>query len=285
MNFLTYTFTMSSINRILNTLCFCFFLMFNGAFAQDKIEITGTVLEATTQEPLSGALITVTSSKSQKGTSTDYNGNFKLLLDKGEHTLLISFLGYESKEMTVHTSQPNLGNIVLAISDNTLKEIVISTSQKRYHNDFKGSNFRINPIVLKNTNPLNTEELLRTVPGVNIVGDMGLSNRPNISIRGSWGRRSQKILLLEDGSPIAPAPYIAPGTYYNPVSDRITAMEVSKGADILKYGPNNMYGAINYITALPSQKPELRLKLTGGGRDYQSALVSYGGTWKNLGTL
>lgn len=276
---------MSSFNRNLNTLCFCFFLMINGAFAQNKIEISGTVLEATTQEPLSGALITVTSSKLQKGTSADYNGNFKLLLDKGEHTLLISFLGYESKEMTVHTSQPYIGNIVLAISDNTLKEIVISTSQKRYNNDFKGSNFRINPIVLKNTNPLNTEELLRTVPGVNIVGDMGLSNRPNISIRGSWGRRSQKILLLEDGSPIAPAPYIAPGTYYNPVSDRITAMEVSKGADILKYGPNNMYGAINYITALPPQKPELRLKLAGGGRDYQSALVSYGGTWKNLGTL
>ena len=30
---------------------------------------------------------------------------------------------------------------------------------------------------LKNINPLNTEEVLRTIPGVNIVGDMGLSNR------------------------------------------------------------------------------------------------------------
>src|SRR5690606_38567782 len=194
MNILTYTFATSSFNISLSALCFGLFFMINGTFTEDKIEISGTIFEAANQEPLSGALILVTSSKSPKGISADYNGNFKLLLDKGEHTLLISFLGYESKEMTIHTSQPNLGNIVLAISDNTLKEIVISTSQKRYHNDFKGSNFRINPIVLKNTNPLNTEELLRTVPGVNIVGDMGLSNRPNISIGGSWGRRSQKIL-------------------------------------------------------------------------------------------
>src|SRR5690606_16064174 len=163
--------------------------------------------------------------------------------------------------MVVNTNQPHLGHILMNIDPSTLKEIIINSSSNRYISNFKGSNFKISPIVLKNTNPLNTEELLRTVPGVNIVGDMGLSNRPNISIRGSWGRRSQKILLLEDGSAIAPAPYIAPGTYYNPVSDRVTAIEVLKGADILKYGPNNMYGAINYSTALPPQKPEHRLKL------------------------
>src|SRR5690606_6995545 len=167
----------------------------------------------------------------------------------------------------------------------TLNEILVSASSINYKSDFKGSNFRLNPARMEKINPMGTEEVLRMVPGVNIVGDMGLSNRPNISIRGSWGRRSQKILLLEDGSPIAPAPYIAPGTYYNPVSDRLTAIEVLKGADILKYGPNNMYGAINYITALPPQKPELRLKLAGGGHGYQSGLVSYGGTWKNLGAL
>ncbi len=84
---------------------------------------------------------------------------------------------------------------------------------------------------------------------------------------------------------MAPAPYIAPGAYYNPVSDRVTSIEVYKGADLLKYGPNNMYGAVNYITALPPQKPTLLLKLTGGERDYASGLFSYGGTWGNTGAL
>nr|WP_279347076.1 TonB-dependent receptor plug domain-containing protein [Gramella sp. AN32] len=162
---------------------------------------------------------------------------------------------------------------------------MVSASPNNFKSNFKGSNFRINPLTLKNINPLSTEEVLKTVPGVNIVGDMGLSNRPNISIRGSWGRRSKKVLLMEDGTPSAPAPYIAPGAYYNPVSDRITGIEVYKGADMLRYGPNNMYGAVNYITALPPQKPQLRVKLVGGERNYQTALLSYGGTWNNLGAL
>lgn len=82
-----------------------------------------------------------------------------------------------------------------------------------------------------------------------------------------------------------PAPYIAPGAYYNPVSDRVKAIEVYKGADMLRFGPNNMYGGINYITALPPQKPELRFKLVGGQRGYTTGLFSYGGTWNKLGAL
>ena len=187
--------------------------------------------------------------------------------------------------ITINTQNPELGTIALQLSNTTLDEVIVSASPKSFKDEFKGSNFRITPIALKNRNPLSTEEVLRTVPGVNIVGDMGLSNRPNISIRGSWGRRSKKVLLMEDGTPSAPAPYIAPGAYYNPVSDRITAIEVYKGADMLRYGPNNMYGAINYITALPPQKPELRVKMIGGQRNYKTGLISYGGTWNNLGAL
>jgi len=166
-----------------------------------------------------------------------------------------------------------------------MEEILISASGTSFKSGFKGSNYKLNKIELQRINPISTEEVLNTIPGVNIVGDMGISNRPNISIRGSWGRRSKKVLLLEDGTPAAPAPYIAPGAYYNPVSDRISSIEVYKGADLLRYGPNNMYGAVNYLTALPPQKPEFRVKMIGGQRGYATGLLSYGGTWKNLGAL
>src|SRR5690606_17796837 len=185
----------------------------------------------------------------------------------------------------VSPSQTELGTIALSVSPTSLSEIIVSATSQNYRSDFKGSNFTISPRDIRNTNPLNTEDVLKTVPVVNIVGDMRLSNRPNISICGSWGRRSRKILLLEDGSPAAPAPYIAPGTYYNPLSDRVQAIEVYKGADMLRYGPNNMYGAVNYITALPPQAPELRVKLDGGSRNYATGLFSDGGTWQKLGAL
>src|SRR5690606_13659765 len=219
------------------------------------------------------------------GTVTESKGNFSLTIPDDTKTITISYLGYLSKEVEVQGSSADIGVIVLTVNPTSLDEIIVSASPLNYKSDFKGSNFRLTPTDIKNINPLNTEEILRTVPGVNIVGDMGLSNRPNISIRGSWGRRSKKVLLMEDGSPAAPAPYIAPGAYYNPVSDRIQSIEVYKGADMLRYGPNNMYGAVNYITALPPQKPELRLKLVGGSKGYRTGLISYGGTWQNLGAL
>jgi len=254
-----------------------------GVVVQAQDLVRGRVVDATDGQPLLGAQILV--EPSGKGTLSDNFGRFELQFAPGDNKLLIRYLGYGQKELELGRGTFDLGTITLNRSDTTLDEVVVSASARNFKPDFVGSNFRIDPIALKNINPLSTEEVLRTIPGVNIVGDMGLSNRPNISIRGSWGRRSRKVLLLEDGTPMAPAPYIAPGAYYNPVSDRVTSIEVYKGADLLKYGPNNMYGAVNYITALPPQKPTLRLKLTGGERDYASGLFSYGGTWGNTGAL
>ncbi|MEQ8882728.1 MAG: TonB-dependent receptor [Cyclobacteriaceae bacterium] len=251
------------------------------SFAQTKVN--GRVVDIEDEQPLIGAQIVVESKG--VGTVADESGFFEIKLPVGSNTIKIKYLGYETKSLSVNTSAADLGIIALARASTALDEVIVSSSSNNFKEEFKGSNFRISPIALKNINPLSTEEVLRTVPGVNIVGDMGLSNRPNISIRGSWGRRSKKVLLLEDGTPSAPAPYIAPGAYYNPVSDRITSIEVYKGADMLRYGPNNMYGAVNYITALPPQKPELRMKLIGGQRNYQTGLLSYGGTWNNLGAL
>ncbi|MBC6994479.1 TonB-dependent receptor [Neolewinella lacunae] len=241
------------------------------------------MLETSDGQPLVGALV-----QFQAGENvavTNEKGFFSIESEKEEDVLIIRYLGYEERRIPFTGQSSTLGVIEMERANTTLDEIIVSASPNSFKGNFKGSNFRINPVTLKDINPLSTEEVLRTVPGVNIVGDMGLSNRPNISIRGSWGRRSEKVLLMEDGSPLAPAPYIAPGVYYNPVSDRITAIEVYKGADMLRFGPNNMYGAINYITALPPQKPELRVKMVGGQRNYQTGLLSYGGTWNNLGAL
>ncbi|MFN3940125.1 MAG: TonB-dependent receptor family protein, partial [Chitinophagales bacterium] len=128
-----------------------------------------------------------------------------------------------------------------------------------------------------------TEEMIKMLPGVNVAGDMGISNRPNIGIRGSDPRRSNKILLLEDGSPISPAPYLAPGAYYNPPADRLDGIQVIKGPDVLIYGANNIFGVVNYITKRPPVLPTTSLKISGGQRGYFTAIGSYGGTWDNTG--
>ncbi len=263
------------------TLSLIFCLASISVFSQTSLN--GKIIDASDGQPLIGAIILL--QPGGAGTVSDEHGYFEIESSKSTDFALIKYLGYEEVRVELSRGSSDLGTISMNRASTALDEVIVSASPNNFKGDFKGSNFRISPIALKNMNPLSTEEMLRTVPGVNIVGDMGLSNRPNISIRGSWGRRSKKVLLMEDGTPSAPAPYIAPGAYYNPVSDRITSIEVYKGADMLRFGPNNMYGAINYITALPPQKPELRVKLIGGERNYRTGLLSYGGTWNNLGAL
>ncbi|WP_268124604.1 TonB-dependent receptor plug domain-containing protein [Roseivirga pacifica] len=252
------------------------------SIGQDTFSIKGKVIADNDLQPLVGALIFT---PLQEGGIADDKGNFNFTLKSETESVTISFLGYASQTFELNGQDKDFGTITLALKPTSLSEIIITGSADHSVDNFEGSSYLLDKKTLELSNPLNTEELLRIVPGVNIVGDMGLSNRPNISIRGSWGRRSKKVLLMEDGTPAAPAPYIAPGAYYNPVSDRVQAIEVYKGADMLRYGPNNMFGGVNYITALPPQKPELRLKLVGGQRNYTTGLFSYGGTWNNLGAL
>lgn len=269
--------------RLQKTIAFLFFILSFIPFQLiAQVEVSGKVMDQESNEPLIGAQIIL---ENGKGVVTDNHGDFYLMMSNLQGFITVKYLGYEEKKIEINLQKPDLGIILLQLNSTTLNEVIVSASPSSFKDNFKGSNFRISPLALESINPLSAEEVLRTVPGVNIVGDMGLSNRPNISIRGSWGRRSKKVLLMEDGTPSAPAPYIAPGAYYNPVSDRIKAIEVYKGADVLRFGPNNSYGAINYITAMPPQKPELRIKLIGGQRNYKTGLLSYGGTWNNLGAL
>ncbi|MBP8096859.1 MAG: carboxypeptidase-like regulatory domain-containing protein, partial [Saprospiraceae bacterium] len=210
----------------------------NIVFSQNTI--SGTIIDADDHQPLVGAVIQLQVSGAI--TVTDEQGNFQIISERKNDQAIIKYLGYGEMQVEITPNTSQIGKIEMIRANSTLDEVIVSASPNNFKTSFKGSNFKIGPMALKNINPLSAEEALKTVPGVNIVGDMGLSNRPNISIRGSWGRRSKKVLLMEDGTPSAPAPYIAPGAYYNPVSDRIKAIEVYKGADILRFGPNNSYG-------------------------------------------
>jgi Fe(3+) dicitrate transport protein len=241
--------------------------------------IEGRILEASNDKPLTGVLVYTNDGQSDL---SDRGGNFQLTPTEKSQYLVANYLGYMPDTLQLSTVDSAVV-ITLTERPTSLDEIIVRSTAANYKRGFMGSNFRLSPREVQLRTPLQTEELLRTIPGVNIVGDMGLGNRPNISIRGSWGRRSKKILLLEDGSPAAPAPYVAPGAYYNPVSDRIQSVEVYKGADMLRF--NNMFGAVNFITAKPPQNPQLRVKLVGGQRNYMTGLVSYGGTWDRLGVL
>lgn len=130
---------------------------------------------------------------------------------------------------------------------------------------------------LQRSHVFTVNEALRKVPGVNVRDEEGFGIRPNIAMRGLNPTRSTKITLLEDGIPLAYAPYGDNASYYHPMIDRYERIEVLKGSGSLLYGPQTISGVINYITPLPPQEFGGYVQGTVGNQDYFNGKLNIGG--------
>ncbi|MCP5114786.1 MAG: TonB-dependent receptor plug domain-containing protein, partial [bacterium] len=93
--------------------------------------------------------------------------------------------------------------------------------------------------------------------------------------------RSRKVLMLEDGLPIALAPYGEPEMYYSPSIDRMERVEVLKGSGQIAHGPQTVGGVINFITPEPPQKFHGEVDLQGGDHGFFTGNGRLGGSNKD----
>lgn len=130
-----------------------------------------------------------------------------------------------------------------------------------------------------------TNEALRKVPGIFVRDEEGFGMRPNIGIRGLNPTRSTKTLLLEDGLFLSYAPYGDNASYFHPPMDKFSSVEVFKGTDMLRFGPQTIAGTINYVTPTPPREPAGFIAGTVGNRDYYNGQFNYGGWIGNFGGM
>ncbi|MEX1993072.1 MAG: TonB-dependent receptor [Steroidobacteraceae bacterium] len=148
-----------------------------------------------------------------------------------------------------------------------LDRVVVSASRDQVRTT-PGSVHFLDASVLEQHSHGDVNRVLRQVPGLNLVEEEGFGIRPNIGIRGSGTDRNSKIAVLEDGVPIAPAPYSAPAAYYFPRPQRMSGIEVSKGPAAIKYGPQTVAGSVGLFSApipgAPGSGLDGALDLIGG---------------------
>ncbi len=87
--------------------------------------IRGSVMDASDSGPLAGATVKI--KNTEKGVSTDTEGRFSLTADSSAAVLVISYLGFDTKEVTVKLPQEGTLEIMLDRKTGALQEVVVST--------------------------------------------------------------------------------------------------------------------------------------------------------------
>src|SRR5690606_13048196 len=111
----------------------------------------------------------------------------------------------------------------------------------------------ISPQTVREAGAANTQDLLRRTPSVFATDETGSDSLPNVAVRGLTGNegayRSLNLAMLVDGIPLASAPYGHPGSSLFPLTlERVYAVDVQRGGNSVRYGPNNVSGTINFLT-------------------------------------
>jgi hypothetical protein len=144
--------------------------------------IKGKVTDAS-GTPLPGATVLV------KGTKiavlTDFDGNFSIEMPANGDKLIISYVGFESKEIGVGNTSPT---IVLTEEGENLKEVVITTGyEKTSKRTFTGAISKISGSELKVDGVVDISRMIEgKAAGVtvqNVTGTFGTA--PKITVRGS----------------------------------------------------------------------------------------------------
>ena len=245
-------------------------------------EISGRVVAESSGTPLIGATVSLGTGGDLRGTATDDRGRFVLTdVPAGSVTLQIRYVGYVSQERTVDVQPGAVTSITVRLADATvaLAGVEIISSSEEARAVVPGAMTKVNAAELQEIDPIGMQEALSYVPGVYGLADDGMGQtRMSVGIRGLQPRRTQRVLVMEDGIPIQPAPYVFSPLYYNPPIERIREVEVIKGSSTVRYGPQTMAGVINYVTSRPRRRtPGGTLQLTGGTNQYVSAFSEIGG--------
>ena len=187
-------------------------------FGQDRT-ITGKVTDATNGEGLPGASVVVKGTTN--GTTTDFDGNFSLSISEGQDVIVISFMGYETKEVNVIGQQTIA--VALGADAKMLSDVVVTAlGIKKKEKSLTYSTQQVEGDELtraKDPNLVNT--LAGKTAGVQINrNSSGVGGSTKVTIRGNRSASgNNQPLYVIDGIPMLNSISEAPNTAFGGTND------------------------------------------------------------------
>ena len=212
--------------------------------------IIGKIITESNQ-PIVGASVII--EETTFGSATNENGFFEIKYSSlGKFTLSISAVGYESKKIDLTSGRSNK-LLIITLREKLIEAEQIVVSAGKYEQkkeDLTVSTTVIQPEYINKNNFQTFDEMLRTIPGIQI-------NLDQVSIRGSSGYSKgvgARVLLALNGIPLYSGDNGDIVWELIPMSD-IERVEVIKGPASSLYGSSAIGGVINIITKNSVKNP------------------------------
>ncbi|WP_298894050.1 TonB-dependent receptor [uncultured Psychroserpens sp.] len=182
------------MHKNIYSLLFFLFISVSLVNAQ-KGTVAGNVIDGEFVEPMAFANILVKGTTT--GTTSDFDGKYELELDPGTYTLVFSFVGYNTQEITdVVIKAGEVTNLDVTLETNSLDTVIIQTSVKR-NTENSVLNLQKKSVVvldglsaqsIKSSGAGNLASAVKSVPGVSIEGGK------YVYVRGLGDRYTKSIL-------------------------------------------------------------------------------------------
>jgi TonB-linked SusC/RagA family outer membrane protein len=205
--------------------------------------ISGTVSDEK-GEVLPG--VSVVMKGSQRGTTTDAAGQYKITVPDGNTTLIFSFVGYLSQEII--PGNQSVISVTLKTDSKSLEEVVVVGYGTQKKVNLTGAVDQVTSEVLENRSLPNLSQGLQgTIPNLNLVmGDGKPTQSPTYNIRGttSIGQGGNALVLIDgvEGDP----------SRLNP-NDVATVSVLKDAASAAIYGARGAFGVVLITTKSPTK--------------------------------
>lgn len=186
------------------------------------------------------------------GTSTDANGMYSFEVKAGNIELVISAIGFKSKEIKIKIEEHDVKTLNFELEEDVfgLEQVVVTgTKTFKRQTDSPVIVGIIDSKMLSNVQACNLSEGLKFQPGLRVETDCQTCNYTQLRMNGLAGGYSQ---ILINGRPVFSPLTGLYGLEQIP-ANMIERIEVVRGGGSALYGSSAIGGTVNVITKIPKE--------------------------------